>query len=68
MTLREAAQKVLRANKRPMTAREIVDAVNAEQLYIRRDGSEVPISQINAMVYTYCRVFDRINGKIVLMK
>ena len=68
MTLHEAIAQVLRENGGPMTTREIADAVNGAQLYSRNDGKPVPISQINARVNNYFRLFDRVDGKIVLQE
>ena len=67
MTLHEAIVQVLKENGRPMTSREIADMVNDGKLYVRKDGQPVPTSQINARVNNYFRIFDRVNGKVVLV-
>ena len=67
MTLHEAIAQVLKENGHPMTTREIMEAINKAHLYTRRDGQPVPITQINARVNNYFRMFERVDGQIVLL-
>jgi hypothetical protein len=50
MTLHGAIIKVLREKKCEMTRREIADEINRRKLYSRKDGSDVPASQISARI------------------
>lgn len=67
MTLHEAIVFVLKKNGQPMTAREIADVVNKENLYSRGDGNDVPSAQISARVKNYPQLFAKENGKIKLL-
>ena len=64
MTLHEAIVFVLKKNGQLMTAREIADVVNKENLYSRGD---IPGTQISARVNKYPLLFVRENGKIKLL-
>lgn len=48
MTLREAIVQVL--GNRSLTYREITDSVNAQRIYVPRDGMLVPEAQVRATV------------------
>jgi hypothetical protein len=59
-TLHEAFAQVLTANGNVgMTARELADAVNAQGLYRKRDGSRVEPNQVHARVNNYGHVFEK---------
>src|SRR5690349_14915745 len=66
MTLHEAIEYVLREERRPMTANEIADEVNRENLYVRNDKREVTASQISARVAKYADIFKIDNQGISL--
>ena len=48
MTLHAAIEQILKENHRPMTSRELTDAINAKHLYERKDKKPIPTSQITA--------------------
>lgn len=66
MTLHNALIRVLREEKRPMTPRELADAVNARGLYRKRDGSAVEVNQIHARINNYPELFHKDGGLIAL--
>ncbi|WP_425844594.1 HTH domain-containing protein [Agrococcus sp. TSP3-2-1] len=59
MTLHEAMRLVLEAHGRPMSSREIADAVHARGLYSRRDGKAIGSRQ-------YSDLFARSGGLLRL--
>ncbi|PKO12836.1 MAG: hypothetical protein CVU39_22120 [Chloroflexi bacterium HGW-Chloroflexi-10] len=67
MTLHEAIVQVLQEARRPMTTREIADAVNQRKLYHRKDGKPVPAKQIGARVNNHPELFIKDNSKIGLV-
>ena len=68
LKLHEAIRLVLEEAKLPLTAREIADAINQGSLYSRKDGKEVPSSQIHARVKNYQTEFEKIDGRITLLE
>ena len=64
LTLHEAIKKVLEQHVHPMTAQELADEVNRQNLYHRGDGEPVPSSQIRARVKNYPFMFER-DGSII---
>jgi len=60
MTLHDALVLILRENDhKPMTARELADAVTERGLYRKRDGSRVEINQIHARTNNYDAIFEK---------
>lgn len=57
MKLHEAIQEVIRQSGHPLTFTEIAKQINAQELYIRKDGRPVPSSQISARVNNYPQLF-----------
>jgi type I restriction-modification system DNA methylase subunit len=68
MTLHEAIEKVLRENKRPLTAKAIAAIINAEGFYTRNDSSPIEARQILSRIKNYPLQFDQINGQIILVE
>ena len=66
MTLHEAMREVISSQNRMMTADEIADLVNEQNLYSRGDGTPVPPSQIRARARKYSGMFKVFNGLIGL--
>ena len=61
MTLHEAIAQVLQEhNNRPLTAREIADAIASRRLYLRRkDGQTPPPNQVSSRIRRYPSFFLR---------
>lgn len=57
MTLHEAIEQILREARRPMKSSEIAAAINARQLYVKGDQSNVSGSQVYARVNKYPELF-----------
>lgn len=72
MKLHEAIQEVLSQKGRPLTFTEIAKEINAQKLYMRKDGMPIPASQISARVNKYPTLFkpnyDTIPQTITLKK
>ena len=67
LTLHEAMAQVLREHgSGPLSAREIADAINQRQLYTKRDGSIVEVSQIHARAKNYANQFAKVGSKLRL--
>lgn len=67
MKLHEAIQDVLKHAGTALSAKEIAYRINRQRLYQRKDGIEVPSSQIHARVRRYPSLFQKDNfGKIGL--
>ncbi|WP_208711891.1 winged helix-turn-helix domain-containing protein [Sinomonas sp. R1AF57] len=66
LTLHQAMRQVLRLAGRPMTARELADAINGKGLYSRADGAPVPTSQIHARAKNYPDLFVKEEGRLSL--
>lgn len=67
LTLHEAMAQVLREHdNEPLTAREIADEINHRQLYRKRDGSIVDVSQIHARAKNYATQFAKDGSKLRL--
>lgn len=58
MKLHEAIEKVLREASTALTFTEIAKLINRQGLYARKDGKQVPASQISARVKNYPLLFD----------
>lgn len=68
MTLHEAMILVLRQQGRPLTTRELADAINHEKLYTRKDNSPLPPGQIALRAKNYPQYFDKVGSNISLAK
>jgi hypothetical protein len=67
MTLHEAIAHLLQASgNRWMTARELSNAVTAQGLYRKRDGSPVEANQIHARTNNYVDLFEKEGANIRL--
>ena len=67
LTLHEAMAQVLREQGNgPLSAREIADEINQRQLYTKRDGSVVEVSQIHARAKNYATQFAKVGSKLCL--
>ena len=66
MTLREAVEAVLRESGHPMRSREIAQRIADGALYVRRDGSPVPPSDVNVTANDNKHIFDVDRGLISL--
>jgi hypothetical protein len=66
MTLHEAIEQVLFNADKALTATEIAEVINANSLYIKKDGSEIKSGQIGARVKNYPHLFNKSNGLISL--
>ncbi|GAA2199950.1 winged helix-turn-helix domain-containing protein [Sinomonas flava] len=66
LTLHQAMRQVLRLAGRPMTARELADAINRKGLYSRADGAPVPTNQIHARAKNYPDLFVKEEGRLSL--
>lgn len=67
MTLHEAIELVLKKNNGAMTAKEIAEQINKDNLYQRKDKLPVPLSQIHARVKNYPSIFEKKENKISLI-
>lgn len=68
MTLHAAIEYVIAEAGRPLTTREIADAVNAHRLYERGDGQSVPASQVGARIRNYPDLFTKGSGRVSLAR
>lgn len=66
MTLHDAIVQILEEAGRPLSTREIADRVNQSGLYSRKDEKLVEKGQIRSRVKNYSKLFDYINGQIIL--
>ena len=57
MELHDAIIQTLKSNGKPMTCREIADALNSSQLYSKRNGSKIAPKQVSARVNNYPLLF-----------
>src|SRR5687767_6191335 len=64
MKLHEAIESVLRYKKRPLSAKEISDHINREQLYIRIDGKQIEGQQVILRSRKYSQIFA-VQGNMV---
>ncbi|MCU0388968.1 MAG: HTH domain-containing protein [Chitinophagaceae bacterium] len=64
MTLHDAIQQLLRQQGRPMTTKEIADALNKNKWYVKKDQSIIASSQIDLRTRNYSGLFQR-NGTTV---
>lgn len=66
MTLHEAISQILKEEGRPLSTREIADRINSTRLYIRRDEKPIEKTQIRSSVKNQSKLFDYVNGQVVL--
>lgn len=66
MTLHDAIAEILKEAGRPLSTREIADIVNKSGLYSRKDEKLIEKGQIRSRVKNYSKLFDYINGQVIL--
>lgn len=66
MTLHEAISQLLKEEGKPLSTREIADRINRTRLYTRRDEKPIEKAQIRSRVKNNPRLFDYVNGQVVL--
>ena len=66
MLLHGAIALVLGENPEGLTAREIAEKINERGLYQRKDGADVPPSQISARIHNHPRTFTKKGPKYYL--
>lgn len=59
MTLHAAIKKLLLQFSRPMTTKEIAEALNSNKWYVKKDGSVITALQIHGRTRKYEDLFDR---------
>ncbi len=67
MTLHEAIEKLLLQTGRQMTITEIAKALNENEWYRKKDGSEIESSQIHLRTRKYSRLFNRNGNNVTLI-
>ncbi|MCC7318127.1 MAG: hypothetical protein IT219_06305 [Bacteroidales bacterium] len=67
MKLEEAIQQVLNQKGEPMTVAELTDAINAQRLCTRHDGSAVCDFQVHGRSFNRTDLFER-KGNVVKLK
>ena len=67
MKLEEAIQQVLKQKGEPMTVVELTNAINAQQLCTRHDGSAVCDFQVHGRSFNRTDLFER-KGNVVKLK
>lgn len=65
MTLHEAIEDVLIRAEKNLSAKEIADQINTDQLYQRKDGSLLNSAQIYARIANYKHLFELKPNKLV---
>jgi signal transduction histidine kinase len=68
MTLHEAIEQVLQDFPKGLSATMICKQINSKQLYVRKDGANVPSSQVLARVKNHKDLFQKKGDKIVLVE
>jgi type I restriction-modification system DNA methylase subunit len=68
MTLREAIQKILIEQKRPLPASVIAAEINAQGLYDDPQSDSLQSGQILSSIKNYPALFQNINGHIILVE
>ncbi len=66
MTLHEAIFQILSDEGRPLSIRKIADQINKNKFYTRKDEKPIENSQIRSRVKNYSKLFDYVNGQVVL--
>ena len=66
MTIHEAISQILEEAGKPLSTREIADRINRTRLYTRKDEKPIEKAQIRARVKNYPKLFDYVNGQVVL--
>ncbi len=67
MELHLAIKKVLQQQSKPMTVKEITDAINDQGLCMRRNGSAICDFQVHSRSYNKQELFTH-KGKMVSLK
>src|SRR6476620_9682877 len=68
MTLHEAIEKLLIQTGRPMTTREIADALNKNKWYVKKDKSIIDPFQIHGRTRNYSKIFKQDGSTISLLE
>jgi hypothetical protein len=66
MRIEEAIVYVIASRNGGMTTDQIADAINRQQLHVRKDGQPVTSEQVYAVICRYSGVFVKENGRIML--
>lgn len=66
MKIEEAIVYVIASRNGGMTTDQIADAINKQQLHIRKDGQPVSSKQVYAVICRFPAVFIKEAGKIML--
>ncbi|MBQ0156962.1 MAG: hypothetical protein KBT22_10375 [Bacteroidales bacterium] len=66
MKIEEAIVYVIASRNGGMTTDQIADAINKQQLHIRKDGQPVSSKQVYAVICRFPSVFIKEAGKIML--
>lgn len=66
MKIEEAIVYVIASRNGGMTTDQIADAINKQQLHIRKDGQPVSSKQVYAVTCRFPAVFIKEAGKIML--
>lgn len=68
MQLEEAIQQILKQKGEPMTVAELTDAINAQQLCTRHDGSAVCDFQVHGRSFNRKDLFERKGAVVKLIE
>lgn len=66
MKIEEAIVYVIASRNGGMTTDQIADAINKQQLHLRKDGQPVSSKQVYAVICRFPAVFIKEAGKIML--
>lgn len=66
MKIEEAIVYVIASRNGGMTTDQIADAINRQQLHLRKDGQPVSSKQVYAVICRFPAVFIKEAGKIML--
>lgn len=66
MRIEEAIVYVIASRNGGMTTDQIADAINRQQLHVRKDGQPMTSKQVYAVICRYSGVFVKENGRIML--
>lgn len=67
MTLHEAIVEILKEEKKPLSIKSIVNKINTNDQYSRRDEKPLNNGQVRARIKKYPKLFDYINGLVILV-
>lgn len=66
MKIEEAIVYVIASRNGGMTTDQIAEAINSQQLYLRKDGQPVTSKQVYAVICRFPAVFIKEGGRIML--